>query len=115
MDANIAITQITSGAVAVWAIQQLKNAPWFPLLRDKGQVLAKRILSIVTAIGIHTGISHVWNPGTVPGSHVLIINIPPATVVAVELYHWLGQYVIQESYYQLLYNKPTQPAIPKTP
>ena len=115
MDANVVMTEFTSGAVAVWAIEQLKKAKWFPLLQAEGQKIAKRFLSVVAAIGIHTSISYVWNPGEHPGWHTLVINIPPAMVVATELYHWLGQYVIQESYYQVVYNKATQPAQPQTP
>jgi hypothetical protein len=104
MDSNIVLTQFTSGAVAVWAIQQLKNAAWFPWLKSEGQIVLKRALSVVSAITIHTSISYVWNPGAHPGWHVLVITIPPASVVAVEVFHWLGQYVVQESYYQVVYN-----------
>jgi hypothetical protein len=109
MDANIAITQFTASATFVWAMQQLKNASWFPLLQKEGQIIFKRAASILAAIFIHTGISHVWNPGTVPGSHVLILTIPPLSVMAVEVWHWLGQYVMQEGWYQLLYNKLSVP------
>lgn len=109
MDANIVVTQFTAGAIAVWGIQQLKNSPKFPWLKDEGQKVIKRLSSIVAAIGIHTGISHVWQPGTIAGSHVLIINIPPLAVIAVTVWHWLGQYVIQEGWYQVAYNKPAPP------
>src|ERR1700758_2257301 len=101
MDSSIVLTQFTSSATAVWAIQQLKNAKWFPWLHAEGQIIAKRFLSIASAIAIHTSISYVWNPGTTAGWHVLVVTIPPATQIAVEMFHWLGQYVIQESYYQL--------------
>lgn len=108
MDANIAVTQFTSAAVAVWAIQQLKNASWFPWLKNQGQVIAKRLVSVATAIGIHTGISYVWNTGEVSGSHVLIITIPPLAVILVTVWHWLGQFVLQEGWYQAIYNKTSQ-------
>jgi hypothetical protein len=106
MDANIVLTQFTSSATAVWAIQQLKNTRYFPWLHAEGQIVAKRLLSIASAIAIHTSISYVWNPGTQPGWHALVITIPPLSVIAVEMFHWLGQYVIQESFYQVVYNKP---------
>src|SRR5690348_16284659 len=106
MDANVVMTQFTSGAVAVWAIEHIKAFGW---LKQEGQIWGKRILSILAAITIHTSISYVWNPSSHPGWHVLVINIPPATVVAVELYNWLGQYVVQESFYQVVYNKPKTP------
>ena len=105
MDSNVVVTQFTGAAMFVYAMQQLKGASWFPLLKQQGQIWVKRGASIVAAIGIHTGIEHVWNPGTIPGSHVLIINIPPLAVIAVTMWHWLGQYAIQETLYQATGNK----------
>lgn len=107
MDANLVGTQVSSAIVAVWGIQQLKKAPWFPLLKMNGQLWAKRTLSVLTALGVHTGISHVWNAGTAPGvAHVLIINIPPIGVIVEGLWHWSNQYIYQESAYQLFYARP---------
>ena len=110
MDANIVTTQFTSAALVVYALQKLKSARWFPWLRAQGQLWLKRGISIGAALGIHTGITHIWNPGTEPGWHVLVITIPPATIVAVGLWHWLGQYAMQETLYQAVANK-TTPAL----
>ena len=110
MDANIVITQFTAGAVAVWGIQQLKQATWFPFLQMEGTKWEKRLINIASAISAHTGIEHVWNPGISPGWHRVIIDIPPATVIVVSLWHWLGQYVMQEYMYQVAYNRPAAPA-----
>lgn len=105
MDANVVVTQFTGAAVFVFAMQKLKAASWFPWLKSEGQIWLKRVASIVAAICIHTGISHVWNPGSVPGSHVLIINIPPLATMLVEVWHWIGQYAMQETLYQATANK----------
>jgi hypothetical protein len=109
MEANVVMTQFTSAAVFVWAMQKLKSAPWFPLLKNEGQVWLKRGASIVTALGVHLGISHVWNPGPTEGSHVLIITIPAISVIAVGAWHWLGQYAMQETMYQATANKVLAP------
>jgi len=120
VDANIAVTQFTAAGVAVWAIQKLKQSPWFPMLKEDSQAWVKRVLSIATAIGIHTGIAGVWNHGEVPAgySYQLIINIPSVTVILVTLWHWLGQYVMQEGWYQVAFNRlslTSAPAGPTTP
>lgn len=109
MDANIAVTQFTAAGVAVWAIQQLKTSKWFPLLQENGQKWLKRIVSIATAIGIHTGISAVWNQGQPPVGYQyqLIINIPSMAVILVTVWHWISQYVMQEGWYQVAFNRVT--------
>jgi hypothetical protein len=107
MEANVVMTQFTSAAVFVWGMQRLKDASWFPLLKHEGQVWQKRLASIGTALGVHLGISHVWNPGAQPGTHVLIITVPAVSVIAVGAWHWLGQYAMQETMYQATVNKLT--------
>jgi hypothetical protein len=117
MDANLAVTQFTAAGVAVWAIQQLKNASWFPWLKQNGQAWGKRLVSIATAIGIHTGIGYVWNGGTPPAGYQyqLIINIPAVSVIAVTVWHWISQYVLQEAWYQTAYNRVTLTSRPVGP
>lgn len=106
MDANVAVTQFTAAGIVVWFIQQLKTAPWFPLLKKNEDLIRKRALSIIAAFAVHTGISYVWSPGSVPGvAHVLMINIPPVSVLAVSVWHWLSQFVMQEGWYQVTYNR----------
>jgi hypothetical protein len=116
MDSNIVVTQFTSAAIFVWAMQKLKAAPWFPWLKREGQLWLKRGASIAAAIGAHTGISHVWAPGpaSIPGSHMLVFTIPPAAVIAVTVWHWIGQYAIQETIYQGVSNR-SPAAIDSTP
>lgn len=108
MDANIAVTQFTGAAVFVWGMEQLKSWPWFPILKKEGQVWLKRGASIAAAIGIHTGISYVWNPPQITAmdqGYNLLIHIPPLAVIVVTMWHWLGQYAMQETLYQATSNK----------
>ena len=111
MDSNVVITQFTSSAIVVWGLQELKNATWFPWLQKKAQTWTKRGASIVAAFGVHTGIEHVWNPGTVAGTHVLLITIPSLSVIAVGIWHWIGQYAMQETVYQATYNRNTSESV----
>lgn len=102
MDANIAVTQISSAAILVWGLQKLKGAKWFPWIQNEGQVIAKRTISIAAAIGTHTGISYVWAPVvTSAGFHTLTLTIPALSVIAVTVWHWLNQYILQELVYQM--------------
>lgn len=106
MDANIVVTQVSSAAVVVYVIQRLKTAPWFTWIQNDSQVWIKRGASLVAALGVHTGISYVWNaaPGNA-GAHVLAITVPPLTVIAIGVWHWFNQYVLQELVYQATTNK----------
>lgn len=117
MDANIAVTQFTAAGVAVWIIQKLKTSPYFPVLQEKSATWIKRLASIATAIGVHTGVAAVWNQGTPPSGYQyqLIINIPSVTVIMVTVWHWLGQYVMQEGWYQVAFNKVTLTTHPVGP
>jgi hypothetical protein len=105
VEANIVTTQFTAAAIFVYVMQKMKAAAWFPLLQDKGQQWMKRGASITCALGAQLGISHVWAPGNVPGSHILTIAIPPVTVIAIGAWHWLGQYAMQEVMYQATANR----------
>lgn len=105
MDANIVATQVTSAAVFVWAMQQIKAASWFPWLNAGGQVVTKRLISIAAAITIHTGIHFIWNPGTGEVWRQVVINIPAPWVMAVTVWHWLNQFVAQEILYQITGNR----------
>lgn len=106
MDANIVLTQFSSTAIFVWGFQQLKNAPWFPVLQDKGQKLIKRTLNVFAAIFIHGAIGYTWNPTyDANGYRHLDLAIPTTGVLLLSLWHWLGQYVMQESWYQIIYNR----------
>ena len=106
MDANIVTTQFSAAALVVFGLQKLKSAKWFPWVQHEGQVWLKRGISVATALAIHTGISHVWEPdAAMSGYHKLILTIPPGSVIAVGIWHWFGQYAIQETLYQVTGNR----------
>lgn len=101
MDANLAVTQLSSATILIFVIQKLKTWDKFPLLKEKGQAWRKRIISIAGALGIHTGITFVWGASTtIQGAHMLSFIIPPWGVIAVGVFHWFNQYLMQEVGYQ---------------
>lgn len=108
MDANIIMTQFTYSAVVVWGMQRLKSASWFPLLQA-GQAKLSRSVSVIAAFFGHAGISYVWDPSIdASGMRHLAIAIPTLWGAVLLMWHWLGQYVMQEMVYQAAANK--QPA-----
>lgn len=105
MDANIVMTQFTYSAVVVYGMQRLKAASWFPLLQA-GQARASRTFSIIAAFFGHAGISYVWDPTVdANGMRHLAIAIPTLWGAALLIWHWLGQYAMQETLYQAAANK----------
>jgi hypothetical protein len=107
LDANIAVTQFTAAGIAAYGIQVLKKSKWWPLLSEQSSTWIKRLYSIVTAIGVHTGIGAVWNQGAPPVGYKyqLILNIPAFSVIVVTVWHWISQFVMQEGWYQVAFNK----------
>lgn len=106
MDANIVLTQVTAGASAVWLLQALKNWKYFPLLQA-GKKWASRIASIAAAFFIHGGVSYTWDPQMdANGNRHLLIAIPTLAAFAVFIWHWFGQYTLQELMYQGTINRP---------
>ena len=100
IDANIAITQFTSAAIVVWGSQKLKQAAWFPLFKE-GQAAIIRIWSVFWAFVIHAGVSYTWDPVLdANGNRHLTLAIPTLWGAAILLWHWLGQYAMQETLYQ---------------
>lgn len=95
MVSNVAMTQFTSSAVVVYVMQKLKSADWFPLIQD-GRVWANRAISIGSAGLIAIGVNYTWNPQT----RGLLLIIPPLSVMAVGLWHWLNQYAMNEMLYR---------------
>jgi hypothetical protein len=105
MDANLALTHFTSSAVVVYAMNKLKAASWFPLLQE-GKVWLNRGVSMVTAAAIALAINYTWNPST----RLLTITIPTLTGLLLAFWHWLNQYVMQETLHQVTSQR-TQPAV----
>lgn len=105
--ANVFLSHFTAAALVVWIIQFLKSAKWFPWLQSEGQTALKRIVSFGGALGAHTGITFAWHSlgAGAPGSHQFIITLPAYSVIAAFVWRWLGQYVMQEGWYKLLYDR----------
>lgn len=103
MVANVAVTEFTTSAVVVFLLQKLKAASWFPLLED-GKAWFNRVGSIVLAGVSAIGIGYTWAPNP-SGGHLLTIAIPTLPVLGIGAWHWLNQYVMQETIYQATANK----------
>lgn len=97
---NIVITQFTSSAVVVWVMQKLKNASWFPILQH-GSATISRVFSVLAAAVVAIGINYTYNPAT----RGLLITLPTTTGLILGIWHWLNQYVLQETVYQATVNK----------
>jgi hypothetical protein len=113
--ASVLFSHFTSAALVVWIIQVLKNAKWFPWLQNGGQVWTKRIISTAGALAAHTGINYAWHSGgTLPTGvqYQLILNIPPLAILGQFIWRWAGQYVMQEGWYKLAYDKISVMSVP---
>jgi hypothetical protein len=109
--ASVLFSHFTSAAVVVYLIQLLKSAKWFPWLQNEGQITLKRIVSIAGALGAHTGITYAWHSlgaGTATGGYQFIVTLPPLSVVAAFVWRWAGQWIMQEGWYKIVYNKVAQ-------
>lgn len=101
MDASSSVffSHLTSAGIVVWAINKLKAASWFPLVQKDAAYL-NRAFSFVVALLVTAGISYSWVTDA-NGAHTLTLNIPTLSVLAVGLWHALGQYVLQEGWFQV--------------
>lgn len=113
--ASVLFSHFTSAALVVYLIQVLKTAPWFPWLHDASAIWLKRAISVSGAFLAHIGISYAWHTGTVAGTHVLILTIPAWQDLVIGGWRLVGQFVTQEGWYQIMYNRIVQatPAAPK--
>lgn len=94
---NVASTELGSTLLAVGGMQALKKAKWFPLLQE-GQKVLNRFVSVIVALGISAGISYTWNPT----NHSLLITNLSLSTIGVALFHWVSQYIYQETGYTVL-------------
>jgi hypothetical protein len=83
-------------------MQKLKQA--FPHASSKATVWLKRGVSILVAGFFHLGIGKVWNPGAIAGAGALTIIFPGWEAMFIGLWHWIGQYAMQEVMYQTVSN-----------
>lgn len=101
------ISSVTTSAVAVWLIQTLKNASWFPWLKAQAKV-ASRFASILLAAMGTAGLQWEWTKST----HTLVITNLTLGVVALGVWHCIQHFAMQEVIYQAAVNKPKTPADP---
>lgn len=104
MDASIGVTHFTSAAIVVYAMNKLKAATWFPVLQ-KDWTLMNRAFSVVVAFLVSIGIHYTWTANS-DGSHALLLQIPTLSALGLGLWHWLNQYAMQETLFQVTKPKP---------
>jgi hypothetical protein len=102
MDANIAMTHFTIGAVTVAALQWVKSSKWFPWIQA-GQTKLLRALSALVAAAAAVGIGYTWNAH----DHSLTITGLTLSGIAIAFWAWLKQFAVQEFMYRA-----TKPALP---
>jgi hypothetical protein len=97
-DVSNVTTQLTASAVAVYLIQTLKKAKWFPVLSDETSKIGQRIWAILaaagTAFGIHAAYSH--------ASGELVLSGLPTSIGAAGgmLWAWIKSMATQEWIYR---------------
>lgn len=102
MVANVAVTEFTTSAVAVFLLQKMKSAKWFPFL-EAGKAWASRIASVILAGVGAIGINYVWT--THQGTAGIFIAWPGWIAIGIALWHWINHYAMQETIYQATANK----------
>ena len=107
MDASIGVTHFTSAAIVVYAINKLKSAKWFPLLQ-KDWTWINRGFSMFVAFAVSIGIHYTWSAST-DGGHTLTLQIPTLAVLGLGVWHWLNQYAMQETLFQITKPKDVAP------
>ena len=100
--ANVAVTEFTTSAVAVYVLQKLKTAKWFPLAQH-GKAWLNRYASIALAALGAVGVNYTWT--TYSGAQGIFIAWPGWFAITIAAWHWLNHYVMQETIYQATVNK----------
>src|ERR1700758_4215039 len=101
MDNNVIVGQITLGYFATWALQWLKSASWFPVLQNEGTKVANTIAAVIAAAVAITGLDYTFDPT----AHTLLISNFSLAMVATAVWHWATQYVIQQGWYIVRFQK----------
>lgn len=96
MTADLAITEVTSGAILVYLLQLAKK--WFPQL-EQAQGWILRGLSAVWAIVSTILVSWEWTAHP-EGGGTLTLVIPSLAVALTAIWHVLSQFSLQEIIYR---------------
>jgi hypothetical protein len=105
MDAgsSLVVSQLTLGAVFSWLLEALKNAKWFPILQQDGTKVANTLAGVISSIVAITGLTYVYDPT----AHTLLIQNFGLALVGNAVWHWLTQFVMQQGWYEVVFNKVT--------
>lgn len=97
---SIAVSHITTAAVAVGLIQWLKHSKWFPwITQQRSRVM--RIIALVTAGVGAVGIHYTWDPS----ARVLAFAVPTFGAILAAGVAYVKSFALQELAYQA--TKPT--------
>lgn len=113
---NIVITQVTTSAIVVAAIQWLKSSRFFPWITKESGAMS-RFVSALLAAGAAVGIHTTWDPS----AHALTITGLTAFGIALATWEWAKSFVLNELIYRstvkpqkadppiVVVNQPAQP------
>lgn len=98
MDEATIVTQFTSSAAIVWAIQELKRAGWCRFI-DTNTIKLNRLISALAALASGAAINWTWDATT------STVTISGLTLAAVGTFLWQAaqQFIGQEVIYQAVY------------
>jgi len=103
-------SQIVLGAVFSYLLQMLKKVSWFPILTEESAKAIKIFFASLTSLCAVTGLTYVYNPI----AHTVLISNFSLALVGHAVWQWATQFVMQEGWYQLVFNKPKALLIPAT-
>lgn len=84
-------------AIAVWAIQKLKQARWFPLLTQNSATV-NRVVAYLTAFATAAGITWTW----MVDQRNLIIHVPTVDTIVQALWTAAAGIITNEVMYMLV-------------
>lgn len=98
---NVVLTQVTTSAMIVVALEKLKAASWFPWITKEKTKLA-RLISILAAAGSAVGIHAVW--GWTSATHTFNFSVSGLnlTVVALGFWAWAKSFTVNELIYLMV-------------
>ena len=90
-------TQLTLSAIATWALERVKDSPYFPWISQHTKAL-NRVLAVLlsglTSLGVTFTGTGDWQAGG-----TFIVTIPAASLILLGLWHWLQSFVLQQMVY----------------
>lgn len=95
-------SQIAVAAIFSYLLQTLKRVSWFPILTEDSAKAVKVFFAALTSVCAATGLTYVYNPT----AHTVLISNFSLVLVGHALWQWVTQFVVQEGWYQLVFNKP---------